>query len=52
MCGIAGVFLNSGTVSKARLDAAAKSMLHRGPDGHGQYIHDAIGLVPYPSLYY
>ncbi|HYB11291.1 MAG TPA: asparagine synthase (glutamine-hydrolyzing) [Alphaproteobacteria bacterium] len=46
MCGIAGVMLrNGGRVKSAVLDALEAAIDHRGPDGSGRHVADAIGLV-------
>ena len=38
MCGIAGIMTShGGTPDQAVLDALAKALIHRGPDGGGQY---------------
>ena len=46
MCGIAGVMMRSGaSPDQAALAALTKALAHRGPDGEGQYIDGAVGLV-------
>jgi asparagine synthase (glutamine-hydrolysing) len=45
MCGIAGVFLKSGSISKAFLSSMGKAMEHRGPDGTGIYRKNAFGFI-------
>ncbi|GAB6052602.1 asparagine synthase (glutamine-hydrolyzing) [Magnetospira thiophila] len=41
MCGIAGLFLPRGaTLVSADLDAMARVMAHRGPDGEGRHVSD------------
>ena len=46
MCGIAGYFRNSGSVSLSRetLERMTASLGHRGPDGVGYYTDEAVGL--------
>jgi asparagine synthase (glutamine-hydrolysing) len=46
MCGIAGVMLKDGGAPlEAVLDRLAGALAHRGPDGHGHYTCDNVGLV-------
>ncbi len=46
MCGIAGAFhLNGQALVPSNLQAMARAMLHRGPDGEGIFIDDNVGLV-------
>lgn len=45
MCGIAGVFLKQQTPSQQQLEKAITALQHRGPDGHGIFVKDAVGLV-------
>ena len=43
MCGIAGIFnLNGKAVAKNDLQQMAVAMRHRGPDGEGFFMEDAI----------
>ena len=45
MCGITGVFHRDGApVAPVRLKAMTDVIAHRGPDGEGQFIDDAVGL--------
>jgi asparagine synthase (glutamine-hydrolysing) len=44
MCGIAGV-LTDNPVEPAVLDAMARRLAHRGPDGQGRHIADNVGLL-------
>ena len=45
MCGISGIMMRNGAeVSTERLDVMGGALAHRGPDGHGYYIHGAIGF--------
>jgi asparagine synthase (glutamine-hydrolysing) len=47
MCGIAGVFsTNSSLVTVERLKRMTDAIIHRGPDGEGQWVNDtnSIGL--------
>ena len=45
MCGIAGIInLNGVPVSKDLVKKMTDSIVHRGPDGEGQYIQENIGL--------
>ena len=46
MCGIAGMMtLNGAAPDQAVLDAMLVALAHRGPDGHGQYVRDGVGLL-------
>jgi asparagine synthase (glutamine-hydrolysing) len=46
MCGIAGVMRKDGRApSEALLNRLAGALAHRGPDGHGHFICDDVGLV-------
>lgn len=46
MCGIAGVMSKNGDPPRqAVLDRLAGALAHRGPDGHGFYRCDGVGLV-------
>ncbi len=46
MCGIAGIVMRDGQpVDPARLDALARAMAHRGPDGVGTFVSGSIGLL-------
>jgi len=46
MCGIAGMMtLNGAAPDQAVLDAMRAALAHRGPDGHGQYVRDGVGLL-------
>lgn len=46
MCGIAGILnLNGSPVSPAILARMNQSLVHRGPDGEGQWHEDAMGLA-------
>jgi asparagine synthase (glutamine-hydrolysing) len=44
MCGIAGISA-IGQLDEQALHKLQTALSHRGPDGHGQYIHKAVGLV-------
>ncbi len=46
MCGIAGIFdsRSSGPISRELLIAMRDRMVHRGPDGFGEYLGPGIGL--------
>ena len=45
MCGIAGIFnFNQRPVAHSQLKAMTDSLVHRGPDGEGQYIDGNIGF--------
>ncbi|MBR0672283.1 asparagine synthase (glutamine-hydrolyzing) [Neoroseomonas soli] len=45
MCGIAGLALKPGEVpSPAVLDALARALAHRGPDGHGHHVQGNVAL--------
>lgn len=46
MCGIAGVMhKDGGAPQEAVLNRLAGALAHRGPDGHGHYACDDVGLV-------
>ncbi len=46
MCGIAGIQRRDGTPpSQAVLGILADALAHRGPDGRGEYVDGAVGLV-------
>ena len=46
MCGIAGIFWKNGRAAeRATLEAMARAMAHRGPDGEGFWIDGAVGLA-------
>ena len=46
MCGIAGIVMRDGRpVDETRLDALARAMAHRGPDGVGKFVSGPIGLL-------
>ena len=47
MCGIAGIFNNSGISQEqqACLKRMGDVMVHRGPDGEGYHVEESIGLV-------
>jgi asparagine synthase (glutamine-hydrolysing) len=46
MCGIAGIMtLNDASPDQALLDRLRLALAHRGPDGHGQYVRDGVGLL-------
>jgi asparagine synthase (glutamine-hydrolysing) len=46
MCGIAGLALRQGmTPDAAMLQAMARALAHRGPDGAGQHLADNVGLA-------
>lgn len=45
MCGIAGIYSESGGISKESLEIMSKRLEHRGPDGCGIKIFDKCGLV-------
>ena len=44
MCGISGIALKDGEVSRERLRAMTDVLQHRGPDDSGIFIHKNIGL--------
>jgi asparagine synthase (glutamine-hydrolysing) len=45
MCGIAGIFrFNQRPVFESQIKAMTDILLHRGPDGEGQYVKGCIGL--------
>ncbi len=46
MCGIGGIYgVMKPEARKAGLDIIAGKLAHRGPDGHGRFEDDHIGLV-------
>src|ERR1700722_4197850 len=46
MCGIAGIVMREGqAVDETRLDALARAMAHRGPDGIGKFLAGPVGLL-------
>jgi len=45
MCGIAGLVLKGGAVSRAMLEPMAERLAHRGPDGTGFFFQGAFGLA-------
>jgi asparagine synthase (glutamine-hydrolysing) len=45
MCGIVGMVVRRGAVKPELLQRAAALLQHRGPDGHGVYSHDSVGLA-------
>jgi asparagine synthase (glutamine-hydrolysing) len=46
VCGIAGIVMRNGQpVDEARLDALARAIAHRGPDGVGRFTAGPIGLI-------
>lgn len=45
MCGIAGSLVHSGVFqAKDRLEAAVRSLQHRGPDSEGKFVDGPVGL--------
>ena len=46
MCGIAGLMSADGSApSPAVIDAMANAIIHRGPDGRGDYVKDGVALM-------
>ncbi|MGZ3708327.1 MAG: asparagine synthase (glutamine-hydrolyzing), partial [Bdellovibrionota bacterium] len=46
MCGIGGIYSFSGEpVSRERLARLSLALMHRGPDGEGEFLSSGIGLV-------
>lgn len=45
MCGIGGLYLNSGEASESALAAISQRLAHRGPDGAGHWLEGRIGLA-------
>jgi asparagine synthase (glutamine-hydrolysing) len=46
VCGIAGIVMRGGRpVDETRLDAMARAMAHRGPDGVGKVVEGPVGLL-------
>jgi len=45
MCGIGGIYATDGAPDIAVLDAMAKALAHRGPDGGGRHVSGPVGMV-------
>jgi asparagine synthase (glutamine-hydrolysing) len=46
MCGIAGIYdLRGRPVASSEVRAMQEAIAHRGPDDHGQYVENGLGLV-------
>ena len=45
MCGIGGIFRPGGQVLREELEAMARALGHRGPDGHAVFCDGEIGLA-------
>ena len=47
MCGLAGIVVRRGGAppSRERINEAVKALRHRGPDGSGSYVTEAVGLA-------
>lgn len=45
MCGLAGIMTAAGPPPEAALAAMERALAHRGPDGHGRYVADGIGMI-------
>jgi asparagine synthase (glutamine-hydrolysing) len=46
MCGIAGIYdLRGRPVASSEVRAMQEAIAHRGPDDHGQYVDNGLGLV-------
>lgn len=46
MCGIGGVYIKSDRpVNFQGLDRMSKSLIHRGPDGHGEWVDGCLGMM-------
>ncbi|MBT0663012.1 asparagine synthase (glutamine-hydrolyzing) [Geobacter pelophilus] len=45
MCGICGIYNRDEVVTSAELLAMNDTLLHRGPDSTGHFIHDTVGLA-------
>jgi asparagine synthase (glutamine-hydrolysing) len=45
VCGICGIASAVGAVDPARLEAMSATLVHRGPDAHGSFVDDGIGLA-------
>ncbi len=45
MCGICGIATTRGAVDRDRLAAMSATLIHRGPDAHGEYVDGGIGLA-------
>lgn len=45
MCGIAGLWLNSGTPSQDQVGGMIKALQHRGPDGDGVHTDGGLSMI-------
>jgi asparagine synthase (glutamine-hydrolysing) len=45
MCGIAGIILRDASPERSLLEDMGRKLGHRGPDEHGVYLHDQLGLA-------
>ncbi|HRC73665.1 MAG TPA: asparagine synthetase B, partial [Candidatus Competibacter sp.] len=45
MCGIAGYYLKTPDMGRARLEEMARRLAHRGPDGQGFHALGGVGLA-------
>jgi asparagine synthase (glutamine-hydrolysing) len=45
MCGICGLVVREGRADRARLEAMAATLAHRGPDSDGFHLDGAVGLA-------
>ena len=45
MCGIAGELRRGAAPDRVALDRMSDALAARGPDGHGEWFHDSVGLV-------
>ena len=44
MCGICGVLRRGADADPSALEAMNAALVHRGPDGHGVFLDERIGL--------
>ncbi|HSL63892.1 MAG TPA: asparagine synthase (glutamine-hydrolyzing) [Gaiellaceae bacterium] len=45
MCGICGIAPAAGAVDPSRVEAMSATLVHRGPDAHGSFLDDGVGLA-------
>lgn len=45
MCGIAGLWLSSGTPTEAQINGMIKALQHRGPDGDGVHTENGLSMI-------
>ncbi|MGD8270490.1 MAG: hypothetical protein PVH69_09965, partial [Desulfobacterales bacterium] len=45
MCGITGLYLEKGTIDPIKLDGAAQTLTHRGPDNSDSFVDGSFGMA-------